>query len=235
MSDRPILFSGPMVRAILEGRKTQTRRIVTPQPVVPFSLLGDIIRDEPGVITDSRGVVTDAGEERIIPVRFSVRDRLWVREAWSGPYAMGDIPPRDWMPGLPVWYWADGNPEYGDWTIPKSSIHMPRWASRLTLIVTDVRVQRLQEIGEEDARAEGLYSTICRSPDTRSSCRAGWWQADENCGGPTPRDAFAALWRSINGPDSWDANPWVVAVSFDLRCCNIDSLDGITHDGRPGC
>lgn len=178
--ERPILFSAPMVRAILDGRKTQTRRVFVPPP--PFA---------PG---DDIDVQLATGS---IAPRFAVGDRLWVRETWSGPYRMGDIPPRDWLPGLPIWYWADGAPAAGDWTKPKPSIHMPRWASRITLEVTEVRVQRLQDISKEDARAEGASLDMIYERES-----------------PSFRAGFQVLWTSIHGPGSWDANPWVTAITF---------------------
>ncbi len=163
MTERPILFSADMVRAILDGNKTQTRRIAKARQA------GEHVRH---TLIDCRcqyGVVGD---------------RLWVREAFS--YAHGQ--------GLddhgPIWYWADGNPEDGDWTKPKPSIHMPRWASRITLEITEVRLEQLQAISEEDALAEGVGP------------------------GPRHRDPFGLLWEHIHGPGSWYANPFVWVVSF---------------------
>jgi hypothetical protein len=177
-----------MVRAILDGRKSQTRRVFVPP--LPFAPDDDI--------------AIELAVGSIVP-RHSVGDRMWVRESWSGPYRMGDIPPRDWAPGLPIWYWADGNPEDGEWTRPKPSIHMPRWASRITLEVTGVKVERLQDISEGDARAEGA-DPVHMQP---------------NGGTGNPSDAwlsyaagFRAIWTSINGPGSWEANPLVVALTF---------------------
>lgn len=189
MADLPILFSAPMVRALLDGRKTQTRRILKPQPLegetaVPMFLL-----------------------ER---ARFAKGDRLWVRETFSGDQHESGRPPREWDEHGAVWHWADGNPAEGDWTRPKPGIHMPRWASRLTLTVTDVRVQRLQAITPADCIAEGAF-TPTATPMTI------------DCSTRDPRDEFAALWRSINGPDSWQANPWVVVLSFSVEHRNIDA------------
>lgn len=138
--DRPILFSGPMVRALLDGRKTQTRRVAT------------FVQETDGLfhIRNSGGGVFGVSEDRVPIVApdyapYSTGDRLWVREAFTDLRVYGG--------GPDVLYRVDGGPDYLKW---KPGIHMPRGASRLTLTVTDVRVQRLQEISEEDAQAEGV-------------------------------------------------------------------------------
>lgn len=225
MADRPILFSAPMVRALLDGRKTQTRRVIKPEPLGNFG----------GIERDGSWLFTKGCAYGKIKPSFAVGDRLWVRESWwiATRYSCGSTPggceipppPLAHRKGNPVHYSADGNPPncanrvYGEdglrggafaapdpyaiW-IKKPSIHMPRWASRLTLIVADVRVERLQDISGEDAVAEGVRS---RLPDN------GVAQQD-----------FADLWSAINGAASWHANPWVVAVSFDVRRSNIDEV-----------
>lgn len=210
MKEKPILFSGPMVRAILDGRKTQTRRVIT-----------NLTRDETrwrfggkwaGIIynTDDRVTAPD-GAVASEYAAYRTGQSLWVREAFSGWHSNSGSPPRDWPETL-VWYWADGDPDHGDWTKPKPGIHMPRWASRITLKVTDVRVQRLQDISEEDALAEGFI----RLPATGRVVRQKgdqyfgryWWKAVR---------AFKDLWEEINGPESWDANPWVYALTFEVE------------------
>ena len=211
MSDRPIIFSAPMVRALLDDRKTQTRRVLKPQPG-PF----DALFSEAG-----RWWTGDAetGEvEEVLRIPYAIGDRLWVREAFS--YETLDV---DRCGFMPPWYWADGNPASGDFTRPKPSIHMPRWASRLTLLVTDVRVQRLHEISDEDANAEGAaHCDICNdvgwlnnNPDGGEECGC--------CGGGSYRDEFRDLWNSIHGPGAWAENPWVAAISFDVKRGNIDT------------
>lgn len=177
MKERPILFSGAMVRAILEGRKTQTRRVVKPQPTIT--------------------------ESRIAP-----GDHLWVRETWAyvGPGSGSDLPdcveerknPAHHTPRN-CWYAANG--ERGiRWT---PSIHMPRWASRITLEVTGVRVERVQDITVEDAEREG-----CDQPD--------WPRYYKGIVVFDAREAFAYLWDDINGPrgHGWERNPWVWVVEF---------------------
>lgn len=193
MTERPILFSAPMVRAILREiaapgtGKTMTRRIAKYTPAIRAD--GEILSNE----------------------IYQIGDRLWVREAFS--YDRIDV---DRDGALPPWYWADGNPDAGDWTRPKPSIHMPRWASRLTLHVTDVRVQRLQDISEADATAEGVE----RDSD-------GWrdylMPKTQCCGSALA--SFATLWDSLNAERApWDSNPWVVAVTFRPVLGNIDRV-----------
>lgn len=200
MADRPIIFSGPMVRALLAGRKTQTRRILKPQPP----------------------------EWRPGEMRWRVGDRLWVREHWSGLHAFQSTKPNerhsfvgDGYPYLreEIWYWADGAPDAGDWEHPRPSLHMPRYASRLTLTVTDIRVQRVQDISGDDARAEGIYW---------SGIFEGWTSGvgvDESVDfhQRLPVRCFEKLWRRINGNEAWDTNPWIAALTFAVEQRNIDA------------
>ena len=144
MKERPILMHARSINAILEGRKTQTRRIVKPQPnLIPQAAPVD------------NGTVYTSGwfEGGPVPEYVLARcpygqpgDRLWVREQFSALESFDFFNPEapDEIPEF--WYWADGNPKWGDWTKPKPSIHMPRWASRLTLEVTGIRVERVQDI-----------------------------------------------------------------------------------------
>ena len=206
MTDRPIIFSAPMIRALLDGRKTQTRRIIKPSP--EFCGGGRSRDPQNWNDPDAWGWENyDEGCWDLLSEGYTGRpfyapgDRLWVREAFS--YESLDVDRNGFMP---PWYWADGNPESGDFTRPKPSIHMPIWASRLTLIVTEVRVQRLQEISRGDAMEEGCpFANM----------------AD----GPNPRDWYRDIWNSIHGPDAWDANPWVAAISFTVHRCNIDTME----------
>lgn len=219
MPEKPILFSGPMVRAILAGTKTQTRRIVKPQPkgrLSPWDMAsepGDVYIDGsvPVRCVESRGRnKRDAGELslRPVPCPYGVPgDRLWVREAWRQNDAPSDC----------VHYMADEDEcSGGPW---RPSIHMPRWASRITLEVTEVRVQRLQEISEEDAKAEGVNAvcpgcgqTLAQDDETE----AHWICEDGNDGVPFEhRVGFERLWGLINGKRApWSSNPWVWAITF---------------------
>ncbi|PZR85255.1 MAG: hypothetical protein DI537_31095 [Stutzerimonas stutzeri] len=208
--DRPILFSAPMVRALLAGRKSQTRRIAK---------FIEAIDDGEFHIHNAGGGLygvseADVPADAVDYAPISIGDRLWVREAYSGPHRMGDIPPRHWRDDLPIWFWADGNPEYGDWTKPKPGIHMPRWASRLTLTVTDVRVQRLGDISETDAKAEGVDPIVDHGVGTTALHTI----------------AFQQLWDRLHGEGATYANPWVAAYTFTVERRNIDALpSGADH------
>lgn len=204
---KPILFSGPMVRAILAGKKTQTRRIVryprswlTPYANGDADLAFRLFHAE----CDGSSVWNcgnpktgkhhwQCGDERL-PQNYQVGDRLWVKETFATN--KGDVTAGK------VHYRAD-DVIVERW---KPSIFMPRWASRLTLEVVSVRVERLKCISERDAVAEGI-----------EQIRAGVFQVIGNTSLPTCSDAALAyqyLWRSINGHGSWEANPWVWVVDF---------------------
>ena len=220
MREKPILFSGPMVRAILEGRKVQTRRVMrTPRECTLYGRQPIWDRawvDGPGGFDSQQYLHLpyaggDLGEDahgaRIYsPWRSG--DRLWVRETWSTGYSFdktrpGEIP--EIVPcSIPIWYAAtiDSDNEHsvnrGRW---RPSIHMPRWASRLTLEITDVRAQRVQEITEDDAMAEGFYQAVRESPNGVGQDVRGW---------------FRSTWDFINDARGygWDVNPWVWAITF---------------------
>lgn len=204
MRERPILMSAPMVRAIMAGTKTQTRRAwKMPRGCGWYSEMGG----------EQAGWFVDHGQPWWLHVNESrcpyghPGDRLWVREAWRAMAIFDNRPPRDL--GVPVAYIADESagalPGFGRY---RHARFMPRWASRITLEISDVRVERLCEISEADAVAEGL--------EWRDECWATY-DADGRmvCGGsPDPREAYRCLWININGPGSWDANPWVWALTF---------------------
>lgn len=207
MADRPLLFSAPMVRALLEGRKTQTRRVLTPAC------------DDPPACVAS-GVVT-ALDENEMPYRWprtvATGDRLWVREAFITGFNLDDeyaSPVGD----KKAWYratdanltWYDPDTESTLDNPPwRPSIHMPRWASRLTLTVTDVRVERLQDISEADAVAEGCKGFVSRDGED----------------GLSPREEYRDLWDSINAKRApWDSNPWVMVLTFSVYRQNIDQM-----------
>ena len=133
-----------------------------------------------------------------------------MRERWSGEHWLSNVKPKDRLlvpnenrivPLTPeTWYWADGDPIDGDWERPRPSIHMPRWASRITLEITGIRVERLLDISEGDAKAEGITTE-------QSSLTEG-------IRGREHRIFFRELWEKINGPGSWEKNPWVWVVEF---------------------
>lgn len=230
MTDRPILFSAPMVRALLDGTKAQTRRVL--KPLTKPSLFD-------GTWSDDYVLHAGNAEWRARDIRFAIGDRLWVRETWACHCATNDQKPSEidrdmWS----VRYFADDHvrPAARDGSLAlldqckkkRVAIFMPRWASRLTLTVTDVRVQRLQDISEEDAIAEGILvgPPLSSMPESHGDIYHdgatdpidGWTR--------NPVEAYQNLWTHINGPDAWDANPWVVAVSFTVHQCNIDDMKG---------
>lgn len=207
--ERPILFSAPMVRAILKGSKTQTRRVLAPDLFISSG--GAVVR------MASAGPATTGIREAHCPYWRETGDRLWVRETWA--LIDANHKPADLATATRIVYRADGL------TVPKQrdaeiramfaernrvpdagmkwrpSIHMPRIASRITLEVTGVRVERLQDISEADAQAEGAPSADLASGRECIFPHQG-----------THRWGFRLLWESING--SWDANPWVWVLEF---------------------
>lgn len=194
--ERPILFNEGMVRAILEGRKTQTRRVVKPQP--------DFVTDErwPARFTPQDADLGRLG--KVISCRYGQPgDRLWVRETTKE-----DVPGSVSLAIYDADYAhvMDESGAHAEWWYSKPvcpSIHMPRWASRITLEITDIRVERLQDISGEDSAAEGVTGPI-------GSSRAYGVVTKQFA-----RDQFMRLWESINGPDSWHLNPWVWVIEFE--------------------
>lgn len=224
IKERPILFSAPMARAILAGRKTMTRRVVKPQPAGKQRVVEGLAHVTVGMNPADDGAVWYVGDgvSRGTEVRCpygSFGDRLWVRETWTPDH-------RDFYPHFPAVYKADAaydyernekgevySPEQKSW-YPyrwRPSIHMPRWASRITLQVEAVRVERLQDITEADAIAEGMHKfhgVAFYGYDPHGT--------PGDFVGDTAVEAFAKLWDKINGNGSWDVNPWVWVVSFSV-------------------
>jgi hypothetical protein len=235
VKERGILFSAPMVRALLDGSKTQTRRIAKDipygpdadhygTPIMDWGLSG-VYQDETNSSPDRwwldiQTEVDDNSHREIRCPYGKPGDRLWVRETFCQS---------SFFVPCPIIFKADGvgpypHPDGGmkRWT---PSIHMPRWASRITLEITNIRVERLQDISEADAIAEGISIW---SETERHGIK---WECpqhiqrfgdDDNIedvcfdGGPVkdPREAYRGVWSSINGPGSWEVNPWVWCVSF---------------------
>jgi hypothetical protein len=209
--ERPILFSGPMVRAILDGRKTVTRRPIKPS-IRGFDVSFELHQQDDGswrpLHTFDESCMDDQGTEHPVVCPYGKPgDRLWVRETWycdhfevmRGPYLKpADLDVTEARGDGTLVYAADGlTPYEADQPAWKPSIHMPRWASRILLEVTDVRVEQLQAISIGQICMEGLARSIYEFiPVT------------------TAFDAFAEVWDSINGPGAWEANPWVWAVEF---------------------
>ena len=215
MTIKPIIFSGPMIRAILREieapgtGKTQTRRIVKPQPeIVP--LASELQEDH-----ELRGwECIPVGEDFAVVKRWPYKpgDLLWVREAhailprlaYRMSIGTGTIDQREHpTDGYSAAVFREGFDRSGPprW---RPSIHMPRWASRITLRVTGVRCERLRDISEADAKAEGS---------------APWTGAQQSY-----VTDFFAIWARIHGPDAWDKNPWVWAVTFQPIAGNVDQI-----------
>jgi len=180
VTDRPIIFSAPMVRALLEGRKTMTRRLTT----------SPLAKSVPGA-------------------------RLWVRETFA---IVGTCDP-----GYPIYAanWREDCHARGFDNIPaeppkwKPSMFMWRWASRLTLIVTGTKIERLQDISAADSIAEGVQCATCEAMNKSACLRLGCFAS---------KGAFAELWCRIHGREAWDANPEVVAIRFRVVKANIDAV-----------
>lgn len=223
MADRPILFSGPMIRALLAGTKTQTRRTLKFQPAPGISIVRKTIRPldaAPYHAFERRSVYGNyAGE---LDIRIKRGDRLWVRETWQG-LTFGDFRPTKHEP-CEVRYaatdpCADLDAEARGY-LWRPSIFMPRFASRLTLAVIDVRVERLHDISHEDALAEGIVQL-----DRKAWIGGGpLYGLHEGEGHDTATGAYNRLWRDINGDGSWAANPWVVVYDFNVHHGNIDQI-----------
>ncbi|CDQ54692.1 unnamed protein product [Klebsiella pneumoniae] len=230
ISERGMIFNAEMVRALLDGRKTQTRRIMVPQPA------DDIERGifpNPEVIGWKSSRRHKHGSTTAHFCHYGKPgDRIWVRETWGVvSHAFSDDGLMiDWVPDRPATaihempfgngyysgyaiYAADGDFTWGDddgyedgrscW---KPSIHMPRAASRILLEITDVRVERLNAISEEDATAEGV-----------AQFRGGFWkhyQPGWTQHQLSARGSFVTLWKSIYGEESWNSNPWVWVIKF---------------------
>jgi hypothetical protein len=236
VTDRPILFSAPMVQALFAGWKTQTRRVIK-----------DDVRDPPGMDAvhpkntikhpapyldsycgDPRTSANPRGmsdrwcwwtrdDRQCLPtfrVPFVPGDRLWVKETWchtgTGVWSVRDS--HSALDGKVIYRADDDGRDPGiKWF---SSLFLPRTRSRLTLLVTDVRVERLNDISEADAQAEGVHP-IC----------------DHGVGNQHLHSiAFQQLWCSLHGDGAWIVNPWVVAVSFSVHARNIDQMSAVTAE-----
>lgn len=227
MKERPVIFNGEMIRALLDGRKTQTRRVIANVGADNCIPLQKQTKTKDGIYTH----VMDAPMYGLCPFG-QVGDRLWVRETWGVVSHDFDESEQiiDWVPDRPATaihempfgngyysghaiYAADGEFTWGDddghgerscW---KPSIHMPHAACRILLEITAVRVERLNNISEEDARAEGISDGGCLNCGEPEPC---------GCANPQPdaTDAFAYLWQSIYGVENWLTNPWVWVIEF---------------------
>ena len=234
---RPLLMAAPMVRSTIEGIKTQTRRIVKPQPFLdamgnfctpgkpgrPYSCWGQHIDGSPCTRNFTKSRCPHGVQGNL----------LYVKETWAVGKCADGLKPRELSRGC--WIYENGGLWYEGQEpthpisprgAPRSSLVMPRWASRLTLEITDVRVERLQDMegqhpSESDAIAEGVnkihhgdgayyYSAFRNEPHPKNWC--------------DPTDAFRELWEKLNGKGSWDANPWVWVLTFKVHHANVDAV-----------
>ncbi|HCM3841898.1 TPA: hypothetical protein ACIPPH_002694 [Klebsiella pneumoniae] len=223
MKERGMIFNGEMVRAILDGRKTQTRRIMAPQPADDIERC---IFSNPEAIGWKSSLRHKHGSTTAHFCHYGKPgDRIWVRETARCEWQRGDFKDAAFETG--VTYKADGERQSfrsaeQHKTFPRRShatngdlawhpsIHMPRWACRILLEITDVRVERLNAISEEDAEAEGIDMEALYDSQDCYDCIA-----DHNMTGrPTVTGAFKYLWESIYGEESWKANSWVWVIEF---------------------
>lgn len=242
MKERPILFSGQMVRAILDNRKTQTRRIVRICDAPITKAESDACRRQKGIPTNAVNVRLCGGYLKCdappgsatvssrVPCPYGQPDeRLWVRESFfvdhynyypRGPFPKAKPPEIDDN----ILYAADGTcceqlgecDCEGKGAVWRPSIHMPRWASRLSLEIIRIRVERLQDISEADAKAEGI-AELTKDGDVKKYAvldRGDYSSTPWARMPTTAKHAFERLWKSINGSQSWDANPYVWVVKF---------------------
>lgn len=253
MKTHPMLFSGPMIRALLDGRKTQTRRILKlPDWALNMDCTGRLHVYQPDEGFERHGlefadrlrglwdpVSNPTGRSgAYLRVPIMTGDLIWVRETWNAfsfsqdgdeAWPTKTIPTADEMQEIrdmacrvdvqAVYQESDRAQKWFSDQKWRPGIHMPRWASRITLEVTDVRVQRLQDISAKDATEEGIERLRCDGLDGFRN----YLSSD-----PMERVAmipsFKSLWNSINGPGAWDQNPWIVAYSFKVHKKNVDEL-----------
>lgn len=259
--DRPVIFSGPMIQALLAGRKMQTRRLIKddvrdppgmdaihpkhtaihPAPYLDSYCGGRRTKTNPRGMSDRWCWWTRDDRQRLPTFRvpFVPGNHLWVREAWTHDAestealraAVEDVY-CDHSYG-PYYRATEPAPETMRW---RSPIFMPRWASRLTLIVTDVRVERLQDISESDAIAEGMpdFGAFCEALDPGKLNAAGETAAQTATRLRWLQRWYSSLWDELHGDGAWEANPWIVAVSFRVIRANIDALPTASTEALPG-
>lgn len=210
MVERPIIYSGGMVRGLLADQKTATRRLMKPQPSPgqdgghywPCKVHQSMLHVELELQNGEEG--WEGLAEAACPYG-RPGDRLWVREAWATDAQVDSIAPRELSQGEPIWYPADDHLRQTGCSMMsrgkcRPSIHMPRWASRILLEITAVRVERLQDITDEQALAEGV--AVCEQ------------DLDPGCNCYSPRELFSILWSSLYGVESWQSNPYVWVIEF---------------------
>ncbi|MBO6755789.1 MAG: hypothetical protein JJ902_05650 [Roseibium sp.] len=240
MTVRPTLFATPMVCAILEDRKTQTRRVLVPQPTMKPGVNPDFSQFRAFPHGRDHWCLHGSNEaSEPFEIRYAAGDLLWVREAWRTPESLDGLSPRQiaerceelgyrgpWCPRVTEadnlthqWCEEDGFRDDEPAGRLRAARHMPRWASRLTLKVTNVRVQRVQAISDQDAMAEGVEVAVAPVAGRDIDIDGDYWP-----GGP--RRMFKTLWNGLNEARGfgWETNPWVVAVTFSAIKANVDKV-----------
>lgn len=215
MTDRPIIFSASMVRALIDGRKTMTRRLAC-----GWRKVRDPV-ERGNWLTAFRPTSWQC---------VKAGDRLWVRERWThdapdlkacrAAFEDASAGSGDVLPYGPYYFVGETAPETLKWISP---IHMPRWASRLTLVVTATKIERVQRVSEGGALAEGVehdekYPTLFKLYHPLPGNAPGLMVSG------FARNSFMSLWMRLHGSDSWDTNPEVVALTFVVHKLNIDEL-----------
>ena len=253
MTNRPLIFSAPMVKALLDGRKTQDRRLIR---LPTKSASGGLIYEHPKMggwaptISGGGGCFTIGRDGQRVPAPelvaiwhqtcgtciaapHQIGDRIWVRETWQLHGRAADLCTIVYRASINR-SWTEAHEQFPDGlagTIaPKpfqlgwrSAAQMPRWASRLTLVVTDVRVQRLQEISAADAIAEGLWPLCHPDPDNRPDLT--WVGTSMVCA--APEYAYRKVWETLHGPGACEANPWISALTFTVHRENVDRMPAV--------
>lgn len=257
MRTLPILMSPPMVLATMREierpgtGKTETRRALTAQPPGTHGLVGLYAPRLTAVFNPAgRKQRGDPDQDVAVPLRFMPKDRLYVREAWQAADWYDPVAPRIIPREAYVAYLADGETnsptdedeiglvQSGDWGRNRIGMHMPRWASRITLVVTEVVVERLDEITEEGAYREGIetdrwdMAPVARRYDVDNGWFVGWSIGItepniETDAGEVARSSYRTLWNSLNASRGlgWEANPWVVVIRFTPHLCNVDQME----------
>jgi hypothetical protein len=228
MTDRPILFSSPMVKALLAGNKSQTRRLLPAQPQGGIHPIKHLIRPfDAAPYYQWRWHSKFGANLDDIRTRINIGDRLYVREHWRTIGSLDSLAPRDIPRSAEIIFEADAYPK-PEWRGRfRQAMHMPKWASRITLLVDDVKVERLQDISEDDAIAEGVVKGTASFDYDVGTVEKDWWRVPgfEDTGtGISAVDMYASLWEHINGEGAWDQNPWIVCYCFRVVLENIDYI-----------
>lgn len=213
IKEKPILFSAPMVMAILDGHKTQTRRVVKDipmdlhygKPIMDYGLSGIAGLDNNVLRYTIQDSIDSCNEFKTYCPYGKIGDRLWVRETFAESDRPDGTPVIVYKTGenIPVCRVKDKDSLIKEWESTenvyvekwKPSIHMPRWASRINLEITNIRVERLKDISKDDVVAEGCFDDYPANTQSAINC-------------------YRDLWQSLNGIDSWDLNPWVWIIEF---------------------